>query len=59
MTHLVLPPIETKNLTSADVDSLTQSTRETMLKTIVAMARTKESKVDAPRANGVSSAVGI
>lgn len=55
----VLPPIETKNLTSADVDHLTQSTRDSMLKTLADMSNTQERKVDASRANGVSSSVEI
>ncbi|TFA97687.1 putative 1-acyl-sn-glycerol-3-phosphate acyltransferase [Trichoderma ghanense] len=33
----VLPPIETKNLTSADVDELTQSTRDLMLKELISL----------------------
>lgn len=32
---LVLKPIETKNLTTADVEDLTRDTRELMLKTMV------------------------
>lgn len=56
---LVLPPIETKELTSADVDDLTQTTRDSMLKTLAAMAETEERKVDASQANGVSSSVEI
>ncbi|KAJ5750773.1 1-acyl-sn-glycerol-3-phosphate acyltransferase [Penicillium manginii] len=53
----VLPPIETKNLTPADVDRLTTSTREDMLKTILEFAET--SKVETSRANGVSTAIEI
>jgi len=33
----VLPPIPTNNLTTADVDSLTASTRELMLKELIAL----------------------
>lgn len=58
MSYIVLPPIETKELTPADVDSLTQTTRDSMLKNIMAMAHTEAAKVDA-RANGVSTAVQI
>ncbi|CEJ61051.1 Putative 1-acyl-sn-glycerol-3-phosphate acyltransferase [Penicillium brasilianum] len=54
----VLPPIETKDLTPADVDQLTQSTRDSMLKAILSMAQ-EGSKVESPRANGVSSAIEI
>lgn len=56
--RLVLPPIETKNLTPADVDSLTQTTRESMLKNIMEMAHNQKTEVDG-RANGVSTAVQI
>jgi lysophosphatidate acyltransferase len=59
VTQTVLAPIETKDLTAADVDSLTQSTRDSMLKNIVAMARPEETKVDASHANGVSTAIQI
>ncbi|KAJ5171835.1 20S cyclosome subunit (BimA/Nuc2/Cdc27) [Penicillium capsulatum] len=54
----VLPPIITKDLTSADVDQLTVSTRESMLKTITDMAHKQENK-EFPRANGVSTGVEI
>ncbi|KAJ6110177.1 hypothetical protein N7486_002412 [Penicillium sp. IBT 16267x] len=54
----VLPPIETKNMTSADVDQLTQLTRDSMLKSILEMAQTLENKVE-PQANGVSTAIKI
>ena len=56
---LVLPPIETKNLTAADVDSLTQSTRESMLKTLTEMAHANKEKVPAARGPAVSTAVEI
>lgn len=36
--YLVLPPISTKNLTTADVDDLTRSTRERMLAAIVSLS---------------------
>ncbi|OQD67323.1 hypothetical protein PENDEC_c039G02913 [Penicillium decumbens] len=60
-TYDILPPIETKHLTAADVDSLTQSTRESMLKSLMTMAHTEETKtkIDASRANGVSSSIQI
>jgi hypothetical protein len=58
MSYIVLPPIETEDLTPADVDNLTQTTRDSMLKNIMEMAHTEEAKVEA-RANGVSSAVQI
>ena len=35
----VLPPISTKGLTPADVDSLTRDTRERMLKTLEELAQ--------------------
>ncbi|KAJ5170791.1 20S cyclosome subunit (BimA/Nuc2/Cdc27) [Penicillium coprophilum] len=55
----VLPPILTQDLTSDDVDSLTQSTRDSMLKTLAAMSHAQKEKVDVARTNGVSSAVEI
>ncbi|KAJ5369010.1 1-acyl-sn-glycerol-3-phosphate acyltransferase [Penicillium cataractarum] len=54
----VLPPINTKDLTPADVDQLTQSTRDSMLKAILSMAQ-EGSKVESSRANGVSTAIEI
>ncbi|KAJ5986338.1 hypothetical protein N7451_010703 [Penicillium sp. IBT 35674x] len=54
----VLPPIETKNMTAADVDQLTTLTRDSMLKSILGMAQTLENKVE-PQANGVSTAIEI
>lgn len=36
--YLVLPPISTKNLTPADVDDLTRSTREHMLAAIISLS---------------------
>ncbi|KAJ5151165.1 1-acyl-sn-glycerol-3-phosphate acyltransferase [Penicillium canariense] len=54
----VLPPIITKDLTPADVDQLTQSTRASMLKTIMSMTR-EANMVEFSRANGVSTAVEI
>ncbi|KAL1957232.1 hypothetical protein VTO42DRAFT_6266 [Malbranchea cinnamomea] len=38
----VLPPVSTKGLTAADVDNLTQSTRESMLQAIMDMHKTRE-----------------
>ncbi|KAJ5473513.1 20S cyclosome subunit (BimA/Nuc2/Cdc27) [Penicillium sp. IBT 31633x] len=55
----VLPPIQTQDLTSADVDKLTQSTRDSMLKTLEAMSHAQKNETDAPRTNGVSSAIEI
>ncbi|KAM5454263.1 1-acylglycerol-3-phosphate O-acyltransferase [Microsporum audouinii] len=40
----VLPPISTKGLTAADVDSLTQSTRQSMLDAMVEMDRMRKVK---------------
>jgi hypothetical protein len=39
----VLKPIETSELTAADVDELTRTTQELMLKEVVEMARDKRS----------------
>ncbi|KAJ6164102.1 hypothetical protein N7470_002774 [Penicillium chermesinum] len=58
----VLPPIETKNLTPADVDELTTSARDSMLKTLMDMAQSEtDSETDktSSRANGVSTGVEI
>lgn len=43
---VVLPPIETKNLTPADVDKLTNDTRELMLKTYTALSNKSEQHLD-------------
>jgi lysophosphatidate acyltransferase len=45
-------------LTPADVDQLTQSTRDSMLKTILSMAK-ETNKIEPSRANGVSTAIEI
>jgi lysophosphatidate acyltransferase len=58
-SETVLPPIQTQDLTSGDVDSLTQSTRDSMLKTLAAMSHAQKNEVDGARTNGVSSAVEI
>lgn len=55
----VLPPILTQDLTSSDVDSLTQSTRDSMLKTLEEMSHVQKNEVDVSRTNGVSSAIEI
>jgi lysophosphatidate acyltransferase len=55
----VLPPIQTQELTSGDVDNLTQSTRASMLETLAAMSHAQKNEVDSSRANGVSSAIEI
>lgn len=50
----VLPPIATKDLTSADVDNLTTSTRESMLKTLAEMSRKNTSELDAGKATATA-----
>ncbi|QSZ30053.1 hypothetical protein DSL72_004571 [Monilinia vaccinii-corymbosi] len=58
----VLKPIETKNLTSADVEDLTRDTRELMLKELVALASRKEGKpipLPTQNADGVVKATGV
>lgn len=57
--RIVLPPILTTNLTSADVDKLTTSTRESMLNTLIELSHAQKEKVDVSHANGVSSAIEI
>lgn len=66
---IVLPPIDTKNLTSADVEDLTRDTRDLMVKTMLeltAKQRGHPVKLDAKLAarsevgsNGVIKASGI
>jgi len=64
LTPPVLDPISTKGLTSADVDELTRSTRELMLKELIALTeRARGQKItSAPRTvshtNGVIKASG-
>lgn len=57
--QVVLPPISTKGLTPADVDTLAQNTRQAMLKTLVGMAHKNEHEVDAKLQNASSTAVEI
>lgn len=57
--EIVLPPIPTQDLTSEDVDNLTQSTRDSMLKTLAGMSHAQKDEVDVARTNGVSSAIEI
>ncbi|KAJ5590293.1 20S cyclosome subunit (BimA/Nuc2/Cdc27) [Penicillium hetheringtonii] len=53
----VLPPIETKDLSPADVDRLTTITRESMLKTIQEFAQANS--IESKATKGVSTAVEI
>lgn len=55
----VLPPIETKNLTAADVDKLTNDTRELMLKTYTGLSKKSEQQLDGAVHHGSSTAVEI
>lgn len=58
----VLDPIPTKGLTSADVDELTRTTRELMLKelvTLTAKARGQPMAVPANPSSAVSSGVDV
>ncbi|KAL4889209.1 hypothetical protein BDV59DRAFT_121408 [Aspergillus ambiguus] len=52
----VLPPISTEGMTSADVDNLTKSTRESMLKTLLEMSAPEQA---ADSTNAKSTAVEI
>jgi len=57
----ILDPISTKGLTAADVDELTRSTRELMLKELVSLteqARGKTGAVKAQDSNGVAKVTG-
>ncbi|KAL4925018.1 1-acylglycerol-3-phosphate O-acyltransferase SLC1 [Aspergillus undulatus] len=55
----VLPPISTKGLTTEDVDGLTKSTQETMLKHLLEISKTEPSDVASALNSGKSTAVGI
>ncbi|GLA78177.1 1-acylglycerol-3-phosphate O-acyltransferase [Aspergillus tubingensis] len=56
----VLPPISTEGLTTADIDALTKSTRESMLKTLLELADKDKQEVDSTvAANGKSTAVEL
>jgi lysophosphatidate acyltransferase len=58
----VLDPIPTTGLTAADVDELTRSTRELMLRELIALtekARGRPVSAAAPRTNGVVKATGV
>lgn len=55
----VLPPISTAGMTTADVDHLTKSTQESMLKTLLGMSEKEEEKAQASHVNGASTAVEI
>lgn len=56
----VLPPISTTGMTPADVDSLVNSTRESMLKTLLDMAREHRKEVDGNvKPNSTSTAVEL
>ncbi|PWY70479.1 1-acylglycerol-3-phosphate acyltransferase [Aspergillus heteromorphus CBS 117.55] len=55
----VLPPISTKGLTPADVDALTTSTRESMLKTLLEMSEKDEKEIDSAATNGSSTSVEL
>jgi hypothetical protein len=61
LTYVVLDPIPTKGLTSADVDELTRSTRELMLKELIALTeetRGKTAAVFTQHSNGVAKVTG-
>lgn len=55
----VLPPIETKDLTAADVDKLTNDTRELMLQTYTALSANSEQQLHGADHHGSSTAVEI
>lgn len=53
LTRVVLDPIPTTGLTTADVDELTRSTRELMLKELVALsAKAQKRPMAMPASNG-------
>lgn len=53
----VLPPISTEGLTPSDVDKLTKTTQETMLKVLLEMAHQRPDDVRAAQGHGTSTAV--
>ncbi|KAL4785525.1 hypothetical protein BJX76DRAFT_324464 [Aspergillus varians] len=55
----VLPPISTEGLTTDDVDTLTKSTQELMLKNLLEISHKDEAGVSSPLLNGKSTAVEI
>lgn len=55
----VLPPIITKDLTPTDVDRLTVSTRESMLKTLAEMSHKNTSDLNAGKSAATATAVEI
>ncbi|KAL2872622.1 1-acylglycerol-3-phosphate O-acyltransferase SLC1 [Aspergillus lucknowensis] len=55
----VLPPISTEGLTPADVDKLTASTRESMLKNLLEISNAEQVDVPSSLRNGKSTAVEI
>lgn len=57
--EVVLPPIETKDLTAADVDKLTNDTRELMLKTYTGLSENSGQQLDGAVHHGSSTAVEI
>lgn len=61
MNNVVLKPIETKNLTSADVEDLARDTRELMLRELVALNTRKGEPIAMPaqNADGVVKASGM
>lgn len=54
----MLPPIATKDLTTADVDNLTTSTRDSMLKTLVEMS-SKNKPIDSANSTATATAVEL
>ncbi|KAJ0417755.1 1-acyl-sn-glycerol-3-phosphate acyltransferase [Aspergillus carlsbadensis] len=55
----VLPPISTEGLTPADVDSLTKTTQESMLKNLLQISKTEQVDVASSLQDGRSTAVEI
>lgn len=56
---LVLEPISTKDLTPADVDRLTESTRDTMLNTLMQMSQKNKAEVDGAHGKAKTTAIEI
>ncbi|OKL60990.1 hypothetical protein UA08_03641 [Talaromyces atroroseus] len=55
----VLPPIETKDLQTADVDKLTTDTRDTMLKTLTELSHKSEEQKEELDGGSTSTAVDL
>lgn len=56
---LVLPPISTEGLTAADVDRLTKTAQESMLKALLELSNQDRDEIDSDVKKATSTAVEI